>query len=307
MISDVIYPSGYYLSPYKLIVTMNSFNRRAFLAKSTMALGAIAVAQTQDLFAAAGVNNMPVGFQTYPIREMLAKDFRGTLKIMSDMGYKIVEMCYPKTYAQLGFGPLASLKTSEIKSTIENAGLTCPSSHFGFADFTDEAKLDETIKFSHDLGITQVICSTFWIQNKPDLKISDYQEAADKLNKAAEKIKAAGLQAGFHNHSFEFVKVDDALVYDVLLQRFDPNLVKMQFQTEVINYGFKASDYFKKYPGRFFSAHLSDWTTDKKAVPIGKGIIDWKEFFKNAKKGGVKNIFVEMGFETLKESAAYLA
>jgi len=286
---------------------MNKLNRRSFLSQTSLSLGALALVNPNELFAAAGVNNMPIGFQTYVVREMLNKDFPGTLKIMADMGYKIVEMCYPKTYAQLGFGPLAALKTSEIKKTIEDAGLTCPSSHFGYADFTDEVRLNEAIQYSHDLGITQVICSTFWIQNKENLKISDYQEAADKLNKGAEKIKAAGLQAGFHNHSFEFVMLDGSLVYDVLLQRFDPNLVKMQFQTEVINYGFKASDYFKKYPGRFFSAHLSDWNTEKKAVPIGKGIINWNEFFAEAKTGGVKNIFVEMGFETLKESAKYLS
>lgn len=282
---------------------MSIFNRRSFLERTSMALGALAFAP-QDLFAAAAANDMPIGFQTYPIREMLGKDFPGTLKIMAGMGYKLTEMCYPKTYEQIGFGELAKLKASEIKTIITDAGLTCPSSHFGFADFTDDARLDESIRFAHELGISQVICSTFWIQKTANL--NDYMVAADKLNKAAEKIKAAGLQAGFHNHSFEFVVLDGSLVYDALLQRFDTDLVKLQFQTEVINLGFKASDYFKKYPGRFFSAHLSDWTADKKAVPLGQGIMGWNEFFAEMKTGGVKNIFVEMGFETLKESAAYL-
>jgi sugar phosphate isomerase/epimerase len=90
------------------------------------------------------------------------------------------------------------------------------------------------------------------------------------------------------------------------LDRFDPDLVKMQFQTEVINLGFKGSTYFNKYPGRFISAHLSDWTTDKKQAPVGKGIIDWKEFFAAAKAGGVKNFFVEMDYATFKDSAAYI-
>jgi len=285
---------------------MSTHSRRSFLSRTSLAMGALALAQPEELFAAAAAHDMPVGFQTYPIREMLGKDFPGTLKIMADMGYKIVEMCYPKTYAPIGFGPLATLKTSEIKSTIEAAGLTCPSSHFGFADFTDEVRLNDSIQFAHDLGITQVICSTFWIQNTPNLKLDDYLAAADKLNRAAEKIKAAGLQAGFHNHSFEFVMLDGSLVYDALVQRFDTGLVKLQFQTEVINLGYKGSDYFKKYPGRFFSTHLSDWSTEKKAVPLGQGIMNWNEFFAEMKTGGVKNVFVEMGFDTLKESAAYL-
>jgi sugar phosphate isomerase/epimerase len=86
----------------------------------------------------------------------------------------------------------------------------------------------------------------------------------------------------------------------------DGDLVKMQFQTEVINLGYKGPTYFNKYPGRFISAHLSDWTADKKQVPIGQGVIDWKEFFAAAKTGGIKNFFVEMNFENFKDSAPYI-
>jgi sugar phosphate isomerase/epimerase len=150
-----------------------------------------------------------------------------------------------------------------------------------------------------------MILSTFWLQK--DGTLNDYLAAADKLNKSAEKIRSAGMQTAFHNHSFEFVKLDGKLVYDALLERFDPALLKMQFQTEVINLGFKAADYFKKYPGRFVSAHLSDWTADKKQVPIGQGVIDWNEFFAAAKTGGVQTYFVEMDFPTYKPSADFIA
>ena len=100
--------------------------------------------------------------------------------------------------------------------------------------------------------------------------------------------------------------LDGQLIYNALMNRFDVNLVKMQVQTEVINLGYKASDYFKKYPGRFISSHLSDWTADKKEVPVGQGVIDWKEFFAAAKTVGVKNIFVEMSFAKFKDSAVYI-
>ena len=74
----------------------------------------------------------------------------------------------------------------------------------------------------------------------------------------------------------------------------------------MITLGYKASTYFNKYPGRFISSHLSDWTAEKKEVPIGQGIIDWKEFFAAAKTGGVKYFFVEMNFDVMAASAAYL-
>lgn len=255
-----------------------------------------------QLLAQARVLNIPVGFQTFPIRDMLAKDFAGTLKMMAAQGYQLTEMCSPKGYAQIGYGPLVNMKTSDMRNIITDAGLSCPSCHFTFGEFGDD--LDERIEFAHQLGLSQMICSTFWLPKTATL--NDYLTSAEKLNKAAEKIKKAGMQAGFHNHSFEFAQLDGQLIYDALMSRLDPDLVKMQFQTEVITLGYKASTYFNKYPGRFISSHLSDWTADKKQVPVGQGMIDWKDFFSAAKTGGVKNFFVEMDLDKFKDSVAYI-
>jgi sugar phosphate isomerase/epimerase len=283
---------------------MHTINRRSFLKKTSLSVGsAFFLSQLpKELFAGAAANDMPVGFQSWSVKEMMGKDFTGTLKTMAGMGYKLIELCSPKGYAQIGFGFLANMPVADIRKTINDAGLSCPSCHFGSAELTD--KVDESIEFAKEMGLSQMICSTFWLPKTATL--NDYLVAADKLNKGAEKIKAAGMQAGFHNHEFEFATLDGQLIYDALMSRFDADLVKMQFQTEVINLGYKASDYFKKYPGRFISSHLSDWTADKKEVPVGQGVIDWKEFFAAAKTGGVKNIFVEMGFDKFKDSAAYI-
>jgi sugar phosphate isomerase/epimerase len=282
---------------------MKKINRREFLGKSAFGLGsALVLAQLpKQLFAHAHAAEMPVGFQSWSVKDLLGKDLVGTLKMMKGYGYSNIEMCSPKGYADIGFGPLAKMKTSDLRKTIADAGLGCISCHFGFGELADD-KIDESIAFAKDIGLTQMICSTFWLPKTATL--SDYQASADKLNKAAEKIKQAGMQTGFHNHDFEFATLEGRLIYDALMERFDPQLVKMQFQTEVINLGYKAADYFKKYPGRFISSHLSDWTADKKEVPIGQGIIDWKEFFTAAKTGGVQNIFVEMSLPNLKDSAS---
>ena len=71
------------------------------------------------------------------------------------------------------------------------------------------------------------------------------------------------------------------------MKELDPDYVKMQFQVAVISIGYKAATYFNKYPGRFISAHLADWSLQKKSeVPIGQGIVDWKEFFAAIETGG---------------------
>jgi len=282
---------------------MKKMNRREFMSKSALgAAGTFALLKLPEQFLSP-YNDIPIGFQTFPIRDILAKDFSGTLKMMAGLGYKQTEMCSPKGYESIGYGPLVSIKPADMKKMINDAGLTCISCHFGSGELTTD-KLDERIEWAQQLGLTQMICSTFWLPKTATLK--DYQDNADKLNKAAEKIKKAGMQAGFHNHDFEFVQLEGQLIYDALMARFDPDLVKMQFQTQVITLGYKAADYFKKYPGRFVSSHLSDWTTEKKEAPVGKGIIDWKEYFEAAKTGGVKNFFVEMALDKLKDSASYI-
>jgi|WetSurMetagenome_2_1015567.scaffolds.fasta_scaffold00351_2 sugar phosphate isomerase/epimerase len=284
---------------------MKNINRREFISKAAAGIGG-AMAFTHlpaDLVSGARSAGIPVGFQTYPIIRELGKDIPGTFKMLADQGYETCEMCSPKGYSVTGFGVFLKMSTADLRKIITDAGLNCNSSHFLFSELGD-SKLGESIEFAHQLGLSQMICSTFFLPKSATIR--DYQDAAGKLNKAAAKIKEAGLQAGFHNHGFEFASIDGKLIYDALMESFDPGLVKMQFQTEVINLGYKASDYFRKYPGRFISSHLSDWTADKKEVPLGQGVMDWKEFFKALRTGGAQNIFVEMSMPTLKESMLYL-
>ena len=81
----------------------------------------------------------------------------------------------------------------------------------------------------------------------------------------------------------------------------------MQFQVAVISLGYDAAAFLTKYPGRFISMHLQDWSaTEKKEVPVGAGVVDWKKLFAAAKTGGVKNYFVEMNLEAMKASYPYL-
>ena len=246
---------------------------------------------------------MPLGFQVWTVKDMLVKDFPGTLKKIAQMGYRSVEMCSPPGYESSGFGPLMKLKAREMKQIINESGLIFESSHYGMDELRNH--LDERIEFALESGQTQMILSSFGLPEKATL--SEWFKVADELNKIGLKTKVSGIQTGFHNHNMEFGSINGILIYDSLMTRFDPEYIKMQFQVAVISMGYKASTYFSKYPGRFVSAHLADWSSaEKKTVPIGKGIVDWKEFFATLKTGGVKNIYVEMAMETFVESANYI-
>lgn len=286
---------------------MGKLSRREFLGKSAIGLGSALIA-SQIPFDLNAANlplpvKMPVGFQVWTVKDKLVKDFPGTLKEIAAMGYQTVEMCSPPGYESSGFGPLMKLTAREMKKIINDAGLKFVSTHYGMDELRNH--LDERIEFASESGQKQMILSSFGLSAKATL--DDWRKAADELNKIGMKTKKARIQTGFHNHHGEFAKIGETLIYDELMKQFDPELVKMQFQVAVISIGYKASDYFTKYPGRFISAHLADYSpTEKKSVAVGKGVVDWKAFFDTLKTGGVKNIFVEMDIETFRDSANFI-
>jgi sugar phosphate isomerase/epimerase len=284
---------------------MTNLTRRDFLGKSILTGVALAAAPTLlSLEASSSVKpkKLPLGFQVWTIKDKLIADFPGTLKMMAGLGYQSVEMCSPPGYESSGFGPLMKLKPKEMLQIINDAGLIFTSTHYGMGEFRNN--LDERISFAAESGQKQMVLSSFGLPKEATM--SDWMKAADELNEMGVKTKKAGIQMAFHNHHGEFGKIDDVLIYDELLKRFDPEYVKMQFQVAVVNIGYKAADYFNNYPGRFISAHLADWSIlNQKSVALGKGIVDWKEFFLAVDKGGVENIFVEMDPETFGESATF--
>ena len=182
--------------------------------------------------------------------------------------------------------------------------MTCESCHYGFTELKES--LDERVAFAKELGLKQMIISTFSLPKTATL--ADWKRAVEEANKLGERARKTGIQLGFHNHNFEFAKLDGKLIYDEIMGEFDRKAIKMQFQVAVVELGYQAADFFEKYPGRFISMHLADWSaTAKKQVPMGQGVVDWKKLFAAAHKAGVKNYFVEMEpYNTMTASLPYL-
>lgn len=279
-------------------------SRRKFISTGAAGLAGASLFVPQLLRGEAKAKRLKdIGFQSWIVREEIGKDLAGTLKKMGAMGYNSLELCSPAGYAKLGFGPLEKLSGSELKTIFKDNGFSCVSCHYGLSELKDHGQ--ERIDYAKELGLTQMVISSFGLPK--DAKLDDWRRAAEESNKIGELTRKSGIQLGFHNHNGEFEQLEGKLIYDVLLEELDPSLVKMQFQVWVVSIGYKAADYFRKYPGRFISAHLYDWSgKGEEMVPLGKGVVDWKEFFAAADKSGVKNFYVEMGPPNLEESAKFL-
>jgi sugar phosphate isomerase/epimerase len=282
---------------------MRAISRREFVGSASAALATAAlVAADADRLSGYPLG-MPIGCQTWPVRAMIAQDFRGAIKRLSAIGFKSVELCSPVGYADDGFGGLAKYSGAEIRGILHDAGVTCVSSHFNIHELRKDQ--EGRIAWAKELGLTQMIVPSLEGPRHPTM--DDVKRAADEYNRMAAKAAAAGIQQGLHNEGFELSDVDGQRTYDVLFKLLDPKLVKFQFQVSTISRGFDAADYFTKYPGRFISMHVQGWSaTERKIVPVGQGTLDWKKIFAAAKVGGIRNYFVEMNFDMMKASVPYL-
>jgi len=282
---------------------MPAISRREFIrtASSSTMLGAVLSAGGPMLHA--NPLGLPLGCQTWPVRAMIAKDFRGTLKELAAAGFQTIELCSPVGYSDSGFAGLGKFKGSELRSILRDAGLTCVSSHFSIDELRKNQ--DDRISWATDLGLTQMLVPSLDGPKNPTM--DDVKKAADEYNRIGERAASAGIVQGLHNENFELSKVDGKRTYDLLFQLLDPKFVKFQFQVSTISDGYDAAEYFTKYPGRFISMHVQGWSaTTRKIVPVGQDTLDWRKIFSAAKTGGIKNYFVEMDFPLMKASVPYL-
>jgi sugar phosphate isomerase/epimerase len=282
---------------------MSAISRREFCKTATTSAAAIRLLSAGALKLYADPLGLPIGCQTWPVRDLIGKDFSGTLKQLAAAGFKSIELCSPAGYTEFGFGALAKYKGAELKKIINDAGLTCVSSHFGMEEL--RSNQEDRIAWATDVGLTQMLVASLGGPKKPTM--DDVKRAADEYNRMGEKAAKAGIQQGLHNEEFETSTVDGKRTYDILFELLDPKLVKFQFQVSTISQGFDAAEYFNKYPGRFISMHVQGWSApEKKIVPVGKDTLDWKKIFTAAKTGGIKNYFVEMKLDMMKDSVPYL-
>jgi len=283
--------------------SMPAISRREFVKNAATSAAAAGFLSLTSSELRANPLGMPIGCQTWPVREMIAKDFPGTIKQLADAGLQTIELCSPVGYADFGFGGLAKYTGAELRKILSDAGVTCVSSHFGI----QELRKDQPgrIAWAKDVGLTQMIVPSLDGPVKPSME--DVKRAAEEYNKMGELSAKAGIRQGLHNEDFELSMVDGKRTYDLLLELLDPRLVKLQFQVSTISRGYDAAEYFTKYPGRFFSMHVQGWSAKtKKVAAVGQDTLDWKKIFTAAKTGGVKNYFVEMNLDMMKASVSYL-
>lgn len=241
-----------------------------------------------------------IGMQLYMVRRELEKDFEGTLKRVAALGYREVE-----------FAGYFNHKPAEVRTILDRYSLASPAGHVQLA--AARGDLSEMIEAAHVIGHKYLLVA--WSPPEERKTLDAYRGFADLFNKTGEQLKKAGIQFAYHNHDFEFTPIDGQLPYDLLLERTDPQLVKLEMDLYwIVKGGGDPVKYFEKYPGRYPLLHVKDMDATPKRyfTEIGRGVIDFKMIFAHAGTAGVKHYFVEQDetpgspFDSLKISMDYL-
>jgi sugar phosphate isomerase/epimerase len=276
-----------------------STTRRTFLKTSGLSVAALAFG-THKLLAAADSTTY-LAIQLYTVRDDMSKDPSGTLKKLSDIGYKYVEHANYHDRKFYGYKP------AEFKKLLEGYGIQMPSGHvvmhandydFMKSDFSDNWKY--TVDDAALAGQSYLVSP--WLDDSLRKNKKDFLSYMDVFNKSGALCKKSGMKFGYHNHDFEFnTKIDGDLLYDLILQNTDPALVAQQLDMgNLYNGGFRAIDVAKKYPGRFELMHVKDEILSSKgnekyeSTILGKGIVGTKEICDIGRSsGGTKYFIIE--------------
>jgi sugar phosphate isomerase/epimerase len=294
-------------------------SRRAFLKAASASLAAAAAWDYVPQLLANPLG-LPLGLQLYSVRDLLPKDYEGTLKQLAALGYREVEAA--------GFYGHSAI---EMKQAMHDAGLHCVSAHYSLKDLL--SGLDETIQFGKDLGLEFIVCPSPWFKDPSKVKTPDSRAAresmtledwrwnADQFNQIGDRVKSAGMRFAYHNHTPEFRSQNGIVFYDELLRLTDPAKVSMELDCGwAAVAGKNPADYLREYPNRFSMLHVKDFKltghvnvmAPPPSTELGRGTIDYRSIFAAAKGASIEHLFVEQEnfdvpeMEALKIDAEYM-
>jgi sugar phosphate isomerase/epimerase len=202
----------------------------------------------------------PIALQLYTIRDLLTKDYEGTIRKVADMGYVGVE-----TANMFGGSPASAAKLfSEL-------GLTVSGAH-GALPLGDQKQ--EVIDTMQALNCKRLILP--WQPPEKYSSLDGIKNVCDLLNEGAVVARANGFQLGYHNHWFEYEFVENRLPVDVMLEHLDPNVFLEVDVYWVQTAGQNPVEVVRRLGSRAPLLHIKDGPCQIEApmTALGEGVVD---------------------------------
>ena len=265
--------------------------------------------------------SLPVAVQVYSERDNASKDLRATLTAIKEMGYDGVE-----------FAGLYGNSPAQIKAMCEEIGLVPVSAHVPYVDLVADA--EGVLKQYAEIGCKFVAVPYLMPEHRPDS--DQFPTVVENIGKIGKVAKELGIQLLYHNHDFEFMKLDGKYALEVLYDTVPADLLQTELDTCWVNVGGEEpAAYVRKFTDRAPVVHLKDFYgeksedmyeligIEKKAParpgnfefrPVGSGLQDFPAILAAAEDAHAQWVVVEqdspsMGLtpmECIKKSREYL-
>ncbi|WP_430426886.1 sugar phosphate isomerase/epimerase family protein [Maribacter litoralis] len=269
----------------------NFIKHAGLLSAATLIIPQLSMASTK---------NSKYGVQLYSFRDGMLKNPKKTLEMIASLGFKEIESAGSNKGYYYGLSP------TEMAKTCQALGMSLTSGHVHLDD-----KFERTMADAVASGQEYLICSSLPTEGQT---IDNYKKVAEQFNKAGEACRQHGLKFGYHNHEYEFETENGEVLYDVLMDNTEKELVHMELDLGwVVVAGKEPLHYFKKYPGRFPLWHLKDMDMhEKESTEFGKGVLDVPLMLELKELSGVQHIYIEQEeyasspFESMQHNMNYL-
>jgi len=245
-----------------------------------------------------------IALQVYSVRELAANDLKGTLTKIKEMGYEGVE-----------FAGLYGHSPEEVKDMLAALDLTPVSAHVAIDDMLTDP--DKVIAGYANIGCKFIAVPYLQPERRPGT--DGFEKTLKDIETVAIAAKKYGITMLYHNHDFEFDKIDGKYALDILYDTISSDLLQTEIDTCWVNVGGEdPSAYVRKYTGRTPVVHLKDFymkNRDKSAQlydligiqptakkgrdgdfefrPVGYGVQDFPSILKASEEAGAAWVIVE--------------
>ena len=226
---------------------------------------------------------MRIGAQLYTVREytQTQKDFADTIKKISQIGYDLVQA------SAVG----AVIPPSEIAETCKAYNIKVTLTHTNPDRILKDT--ERVIDEHHLMGAKYVGIGSLPAGYSKDK--DGYRRFITDYIPVARALKESGLQLLYHNHAFEFEKIDGVLALDYMYDKFAD--LNFTLDTYWIQAGGADPAYWiKKYGERVDVLHLKDYAIvngEPRNAEVKEGNLNWDAIMEAASAAGVEYGMVE--------------
>lgn len=207
---------------------------------------------------------------------------------------------------------IGDFKADRVKEILDSNGLKAVCTHRPPQNYLEN--IEKEIEFHKTLG-----CDICGIGAMPGLNATreNIKSFAEKFIPVSERLKREGLVFAYHNHAFEFAKINGVYGFDILRETMKDSGMKYIVDVYWLAVaGIDPARFIKERKNDIACLHFKDLTVIDNApafAVVGEGNLDWGGIISACREAGITYALIEQDdcrdedpFDCLERSFAFL-